>query len=376
MTIGGENVTLPNLLKSTLKSAIVLFRQMIWGIPKSKGGIVIRKAYRLMLYILFTCTILAACASPTLQVPSPTIKPTNTAIPAWKMPHPSPNVLPGYTTSPDWLPEGIIAFSREEGGIKDAIYLVHTDGTGLVLVADGPGLYNEHPTWSPDGTMIAYHSGSGEPSTYDLWAINVDGSNQVQLTQRPPAGLMPDWSLNGIQIAFCAVPSGSSSYHINLMNSDGSDQTVLTNVENDLYPSWSSNETILFLRQKVGTNHGDVMAMNPDGTGLIQLTNLGHIGGYALSPDGTKMAIHNVEDHRIEVIPIDASGPSVILVDSDFGCVSVAISWSPDEQALALACSAIGMLTGSDLYIVKADGSSITTVPNTGYAFDPVWSPK
>ena len=38
MTIVGVNVTLPNLLNSTLKSAIVLFRQVFWGLPRSRGG--------------------------------------------------------------------------------------------------------------------------------------------------------------------------------------------------------------------------------------------------------------------------------------------------------------------------------------------------
>jgi hypothetical protein len=49
-------------MKSTNESAIVLFRQMIWGIPRSKGGIVIRKTFRLMLCILFSVALLAVKA--------------------------------------------------------------------------------------------------------------------------------------------------------------------------------------------------------------------------------------------------------------------------------------------------------------------------
>jgi hypothetical protein len=48
ITIGGVNVPLPYLLKPIPKSAIVLFRQMIWRISKSQGGIVNRKIFHMM----------------------------------------------------------------------------------------------------------------------------------------------------------------------------------------------------------------------------------------------------------------------------------------------------------------------------------------
>jgi hypothetical protein len=49
---------------------------MIWGIPKSKGGIVIHNTFRLSLYILFSIAILVACTAPT---PAPTVIPIPTA---------------------------------------------------------------------------------------------------------------------------------------------------------------------------------------------------------------------------------------------------------------------------------------------------------
>jgi hypothetical protein len=43
---------------------------MIWGIPKSKGGNVIRKTFRLMFCILFMSSILAACTSKVEALPT------------------------------------------------------------------------------------------------------------------------------------------------------------------------------------------------------------------------------------------------------------------------------------------------------------------
>jgi hypothetical protein len=60
---------------------------MIWGIPKSKGGSMSRKAFRLMLCILFLIAILVGCAKPTQMVtPSP--------------PTPTPMPLPTFTSQP------------------------------------------------------------------------------------------------------------------------------------------------------------------------------------------------------------------------------------------------------------------------------------
>jgi Tol biopolymer transport system component len=81
VAIGILNNTLPNPLKSTLNSAIVLYRQMVWGIPKSKGGTVIRKLFRLMLYVLFLIAILAGCTK-TMEIVTLPATPTDTQVSA------------------------------------------------------------------------------------------------------------------------------------------------------------------------------------------------------------------------------------------------------------------------------------------------------
>jgi Tol biopolymer transport system component len=51
-----------------------------------------------------------------------------------------------------------------------------------------------------------------------------------------------------------------------------------------------------------------------------------------------------------------------------------AFSWTPDGKALAMA-SGEG-IAGSRLYIVNADGSGLSRVPDVVDALDPAWRPE
>ncbi len=94
------------------------------------------------------------------------------------------------------------------------------------------------PVFSPDGRFIAVTA--GQPSGgqgYDLYRLNADGSGRVRLTQTPlwetvqPEAMQPwnnvapTWSPNGTQIAFLTDRTGR--WELWVMNIDGTDQRPL-----------------------------------------------------------------------------------------------------------------------------------------------------
>jgi TolB protein len=77
------------------------------------------------------------------------------------------------------------------------IWVLRADGTGLTRVAD---IYGSHPTWSPDGSSIAFSGACGPPASENgpastqLCTVGADGSNLHAVTDWPYGAGGPSWS--------------------------------------------------------------------------------------------------------------------------------------------------------------------------------------
>jgi Tol biopolymer transport system component len=132
---------------------------MIWGIPKSKGGIVIRKTFSLMVCILLLLAILAGCTKTTEIVTLP--PPTATQVPATKTPLtptatqvPATKTLSPPTDTPA-MPTQTLEPSPTVSSINGMPMIgrvsVASDGT------QGNGLSNA-PAISADGRYVTFTS--------------------------------------------------------------------------------------------------------------------------------------------------------------------------------------------------------------------------
>jgi Tol biopolymer transport system component len=238
---------------------------------------------------------------------------------------------------PAWSPDGKrIAFnSITDGGI----YTMNADGTNLTRIVYKT-VYdaytdtwvmagNAHPSWSPDGSMISYESYGDEDSgttvaNANVYVVNSDGTGMRRLTDDLSYEGQPSWSPDGSRIAFVYVKDegdGYSNYHIYVMNADGSNWVQITDrnfTVNNQDPAWSPDGTkIIFAGD--GYEHQGVFSINLQDNSL---TFLGAIGGSPKwSPDGTMIITDGLQSStgfvRIWITVADGSSTKAIEIPMD-----------------------------------------------------------
>jgi Tol biopolymer transport system component len=182
---------------------------------------------------------------------------------------------------------GKIAFASTEGfGGEFQIFIMNPDGSEQVNISNN--LYqDDFPDWSPDGTKIVFSSlrpGVFGDENRAIWVMNADGSEQRMLIDTPNHDTQPSWSPDGTKIAFVGPGERSSSEGaIYVMNADGSGETRLTNDDDDdeiggvRDPVWSPDGTKIAFVGETGFefSNRDIFVMNADGSEPINISNNG-----------------------------------------------------------------------------------------------------
>jgi Tol biopolymer transport system component len=181
--------------------------------------------------------------------------------------------------------------------------------------------------------LIVYVSYTDGSFDGEIYVMNVDGSEQIRLTNHEANDSAPVWSPDGRKIAFTSNREGLTRVYI--MNADGSQIHRLTKSQgiSEIKPKWSPDgKSIVFL------------AISTDGKATIQLVDL-------------------------------ASGETREIVDSKYALISPA--WSPDSQFVWFASSiAHSTVLRNDLYTVhikSGDIQRITTFNGSdGWRYDDI----
>lgn len=147
----------------------------------------------------------------------------------------------------------------EKGPCNRDLYLANLDGTNVQRLTNSCA-DEYHPSWSPDGKLLAYHSGSVNtpeclPTNFGIWVIDLSTKQPRQLTNK--GDYDPVWSPNGQYIAY---HSAEPSWAIKVLDYKScnslinSCQTwIVTDIGNKATSaSWINDNKIAFASDKDG----------------------------------------------------------------------------------------------------------------------------
>jgi dipeptidyl aminopeptidase/acylaminoacyl peptidase len=136
--------------------------------------------------------------------------------------------------TPAFSPDGqTIAFGRTDTDIKGAdlnIYVMPAGGGTPRLITEGD--WQDHPDWSPDGSLIAYTYGAFD----DVRVMRPDGTGDAPITDDLAGDSRPSWAPSGGRLVIGRLG------HIWTVAPDGSDLRQITRGgppnRGDFEPSW------------------------------------------------------------------------------------------------------------------------------------------
>jgi Tol biopolymer transport system component len=278
--------------------------------------------------------------------------------------------------------EGCLLFTSNSGGGVN-IYKLQQNSENLQQLTESSGL-NIEPQQSPDGKQIVFASNREAEVGFQIYIMNVDGSDQQRLGPvQPGDNTHPHWSLDGRQIIFQSKHDTNGNplddnydiYHYDIyqINSDGSDlRFLMTHSADDTEPNWSPDGSkIAFLSERSGQD--EIYLMNPDGSEVTQLTELNVLKSGLNWANNSQ---HIVFEGSGELYDFDINTKDVTKFFSLRDSNETTPFWIQDKELLIFSSDRSG---NWDLYIAALDNSAEVKIAqlteNPSDDRDPSWVP-
>lgn len=278
------------------------------------------------------------------------------------------------------------------------MYVVNADGTGRVKVSgstvakgrvflgNSTDLVTYH-RFTPDGTklifqMDRYNDVTTSLAQYQLYSVNIDGTNLVNLSSSAVAGTTIytiDVSADQSQVVYSAdrdIDGMIELYTVKMdgtghrqINPDPERQTGLTygNTAGRMAFDWP-NDKVYFLCSCDTRGWMNLYSSSISTVGAAQIytkpfeVNDADVENFLVSPDGQKMVYRATTDGsttRLYVSRADGSNPVELTPPGSSYYGATNFYWSPNSDSLLFLSDHETPLTSWQLYAANSDGSNV-----------------
>lgn len=283
---------------------------------------------------------------------------------------------------------GLIAYI----GVDGNVYVSDQGGGNLKQLTDDglmpenrgePLLYYQYPTWSRDGSQLAFMrvSSDGQEVETKLMVANMDDDSVTEVyktdSEHP---IYLNWSPDNINLSFISTTVSGQSMILQSVPAQGGERTIL-DTGSPYYWSWAPDGSVMIVHAGSATTssppHLAFLSVDPASDTVTEHGLEATPAAFqapAWSPNGNRIAMARSTDDKNEIIVTDATGENPQAVGTF--TQKTAFAWSSDGSRLAyidgehqIEAGAIG-----PLHVVDMETSEEIVKEGNVIAF--FWSPS